>query len=201
MHDPASFTDDENWSGGFYELAIEIGDRSDELLQLGLSALWRAAAIDGCYGRRDREPGEQDDVACTVSSLAEFGHLRGTVTLPSGRRVVCGCLAIREDDGTDWLAFYLPVGALSRVDAKIGGFPFGQDGGTVSLEWRRTLDNWLAVVGADIFQEVPFRLGLIGFELSGETCAEQLDGHAPEERWEGYLLPAGGRLRFDPANR
>ncbi|MFD7258794.1 hypothetical protein [Streptomyces sp. NPDC059874] len=122
MHDPASFTDDENWSGGFYELAIEIGDRSDELLELGLSALWRAAAIDGCYGRRDREPGEEDEVSCTVSSLAEFGHLRGTVALPSGRRVVCGCLAIREDDGTDWLAFYLPVGALSRVDTKIGGF-------------------------------------------------------------------------------
>ncbi|MFD0374566.1 hypothetical protein [Streptomyces sp. NPDC127112] len=87
------------------------------------------------------------------------------------------------------------------MDAKIGGFPFGQDGGTVSLEWRRTLDNWLAAVGADIFQEVPFRLGLIGFELSGETDAEQLNGHAPEERWEGYLLPTGGRLRFDPANR
>ncbi|MBO0516572.1 hypothetical protein J0695_33090 [Streptomyces beijiangensis] len=193
--------DDENWSGGFYELALEIGERSDELLQLGLSALWRVAAIDGCYGSRDSEPGEQDEVACTVSSLAEFGHLQGTVTLPSGRRVVCGCVAIREDDGPDWLDFYLPVGALTRLDARIGGFPFGQDGGATSLEWRSALDSWLAAIGADIFQEVPFRLGLIGFEVAGETYAEQLNGYAPGERWEGYLLPAGGRLRFDPANR
>lgn len=71
----------------------------------------------------------------------------------------------------------------------------------MSLEWRRTLDDRLAAIGADIFQEVPIRLGLIGFEVSGGASAEQLDGHAPEERWEGYLLPADGRLGFDRANR
>ncbi len=105
MRDPASFTDDENWHGGFDELAVELGDTDDQQLQLALTALWKAAGIDGCYGRRDREPGEQREVARTVASLAEFGHLRGTVLLPNGHRVVCGCFAVREDDGPDWLDF------------------------------------------------------------------------------------------------
>jgi hypothetical protein len=201
MQDPTRFTDSENWIGGFYELAIEIGDTSDERLQTALSALWRAATIKGCYGRNDLEPHEQDMVPCTVSSLAEFGHLRGTVTLPNGHRVVCGCLAIREDDGPDWLDFYLPMGALERVDERIGGFPFEENSGEASLTWRHSLDEWLASIGTSVFHEVQFRLGLIGFETYGDVEARQVNGATPEERWMGYLVPTDGGLRFDPANR
>jgi hypothetical protein len=201
MRDPASFTDSENWCGGFYELSLEIGDTSDERLQLALSSLWQAAAVDGCYGDRDREPGEQGEVPCTVPSLVRLGHLLGTVLLPSGHRVVCGCVAVREDDGPDWLDFYLPLGALERVDRRIGGFPFDENSGQASLAWRHSLDRWLATVGTDVFGDVQFRLGLIGFEASGSTCAQQLDGTAPEERWAGYLMPVDASLRFEPANR
>lgn len=199
---PAAFTDDENWTGGFYELALELGDTSDERLQLALSALWRVAAVEGCYGSRDREPREQAEVPRTVESLVELGHLRGTVRLPGGRRVVCGCVAVREEDGPDWLDFYLPLGALARLDRRIGGFPFDRRSGADSLRWRQELDEWLAAVGTGVFGEVPFRLGLIGFEISGETYADQLDGRAPVERTEGFLLPGdGGGLRYEPANR
>ena len=201
VHDPAMFTDDANWTGGFYELALEVGDASDERLQLALSALWRAAGIEGCYRFLDREPGEQDEIACTVASLTESGHLRGTVRLPSGHRIVCGCVAFRGDGDPDWLDFYLPLEALCRVDQRIGGFPFDQDSGRESLAWRRPLDDWLAVIGTDIFHDVGFRLGLIGFEIAGDTQALPLDGAAPEQRWAGYLLPAGGTLRYEPANR
>ncbi|GAA3825857.1 hypothetical protein GCM10022226_53270 [Sphaerisporangium flaviroseum] len=201
MRDPTRFTESENWIGGFYELAIEIGDTSDERLQVALSALWRVAAIEGCYGRNDLEPNEQDEVPCTVSSLAEFGHLRGTVTLPTGHRVVCGCLASRDDEGPDWLDFYLPMGALTRVDKRIGGFPFSENSGVASLTWRRSLDDWLASIGTSIFNEVQFRRGLIGFETDGNFETRQLDGATPEERWMGYLIPTDGGLRLDPANR
>ncbi|WP_326557831.1 hypothetical protein [Micromonospora sp. NBC_01796] len=164
MPDPASFTDEENWSGGFYELSIELGDLDHQGLQRALTALWRAASIDGCYGSRDHEPGEQAEVPCTVSSLATFGHLRGTVHLPNGHRVVCGCVILGGDEDPEWLDFYLPLGALARVDPRIGGFPFDSRSGEDSLVWRRPLDDWLAAVGTTIFREVPFRLGLIGFE-------------------------------------
>jgi hypothetical protein len=36
-----------------------------------------------------------------------------------------------------------------------------------------------------LFGEVPFRLGLIGFELDGNITSDQLNGVAPEQRWEG----------------
>jgi hypothetical protein len=197
MPDPASLIDDENWSGGFYELAIELGASDSQRVQQALSTLWRTAAIDGCHGGFNFE----EQVPCTVASLTTFGHLRGTVVLPSGRRVVCGCVTLGGDEEPDWLDFYLPLGALARVDRRIGGFPFDSRSGEESVVWRRPLDDWLAGIGTRIFRQVPFRLGLIGFELDGNISSEQMNGVVPDQRWEGYLLPAGGDLRFEPANR
>ncbi|GIJ81199.1 hypothetical protein SAMN05443287_1049 [Micromonospora phaseoli] len=201
MPDPASFTDDENWSGGFYELSLQWDGRDGQGLQRGLSALWGAAAVDGCYGSRSHEPGDQEEVPCTVESLMAFGHLRGTVLLPSGDRVVCGCVTLGGDGEPEWLDFYLPLGALARVDQRIGGFPFDSRSGEDSLAWRRPLDGWLAAVGTRIFRDAPFRLGLIGFELDGRISSNQINGHAPDPRWEGYLLPVGEDLRYEPATR
>jgi hypothetical protein len=48
--------------------------------------------------------------------------------------------------------------------------------------------------------EVPFRLGLIGFEASGSVDARELNGTSPEKRWMGYLLSAAGSLRYVAAN-
>ncbi|GGS48901.1 MULTISPECIES: hypothetical protein [Actinokineospora] len=201
MADPAAFTDPSNWHGGFYELSLELGDRDDGRLQRALTALWRAAAISGCYPSADREPPEQTAVPVTVASLEEFGHLRGIIRLHEGTPVVCGCVVTRLDDGADWLTLYLPQGALARVDRRVGGFPFGPDGGAVSLDWRAALDAWLAEVAGQVFQEVDFRLGLIGFEIDGDISADGLRGSVPQERWNGYLLPEQGRLRYTPANR
>lgn len=42
-------------------------------------------------------------VPCTVESLDTFGHLRGLVELPNGIPMVCGAVAVREDEGpTGW---------------------------------------------------------------------------------------------------
>lgn len=86
MTDPAAFTIADNWHGGYYELAIELGEASDERLGRALATLWRVAVIRGCYGSREREPHEMQTVPCTVRSLDRFGHLRGLVDLPSGVR-------------------------------------------------------------------------------------------------------------------
>ncbi|MGC7098383.1 hypothetical protein ACPZ19_27235 [Amycolatopsis lurida] len=141
MHDATAFTDPDNWSGGFYELSLEIGERNDGRLQRALTALWRVAGITGCYGTDEREPAEQSAVPLTVASLEEFGHLRGVVTLPSADPVVCGCIATRlDEDNQDWLTFYLPLGALGISVPDVGSFPFGPDGGPTSLAWRAPLD-------------------------------------------------------------
>lgn len=102
-------------------------------------------------------------------------------------------------DDADWLTLYLPLGALSRVDRRVGGFPFGPAGGPSSLTWRASLDTWLREVANEVFRQVDFRLGLIGFEVDHTTAAD-LNGVAPEQRWHGYLLPTDGRLEYTPAN-
>lgn len=203
MRDPTAFTDPENWSGGFYELELEIGVRDDGRLQRALTALWRAAAIVGCYASTEREPADQTTVPLTVTSLREYGHLRGIGHPPLGGPVVCGCYASVNDDNPDWpdwLALYLPLGSLARVERRIGGFPFGPDGGSGSLRWRAPLNAWLAGVATEVFQDVDFRVGRIGFEVDHTTAAD-LNGVVPEQRWDGYLLPTDGHLGYTPANR
>jgi len=75
-----------------------------------------------------REPADQDEVPCTVASLEEFGHLRGTVVLPGGHRVVCGVFATLLDDGGQWLTFYLPTEALTEADERREGYLLPVDG-------------------------------------------------------------------------
>ncbi|UQU65749.1 hypothetical protein COUCH_05370 [Couchioplanes caeruleus] len=201
MVDPASFVDGENWTGGFYELCLELGPRDDQRLQAALTALWQAAGIDGCCADSGREPEDQPAVPCTVGSLESLGHLRGRVALPTGRRVVCGCFAVRDDgDGPEWIELYLPLGALARTDRRIGGYPFDSRSGPESLDWRSGLDDWLVAIAGQVHRQVPVRLGLVGFEVDS-VSAETLGGVVPQERWAGFLLPAGDGLRYEPANR
>ncbi|TYC22462.1 hypothetical protein FXF52_20675 [Micromonospora sp. MP36] len=201
MGDAAAFTLADNWHGGFYELALELGGAGDdERLRRALVAVWRIAGVVGCYANRQSEPSAQDVVPCTVESLERFGHLRGVVELPSGDRLVCGAVAVREEHGADWLDFYLPLGALGRVDGRVGGYPFLPDDDD-SLAWRRPVDDWLASVGRRVYDEVDFRLGLIGFEVSGDTSAEKLGRGPTSPRRIAYLVPDGEGLRYLPAER
>ncbi|MGW4527099.1 hypothetical protein [Amycolatopsis sp. NPDC004378] len=171
--DPAAVADPDNWAGGFYELSLEADEPA-------LAAVWRATGARG--------------------ATEEFGHLRGTVQPPFGGPAVCGGFVTGLDDGSTLTTFYLPLGALARLDRRVGGFPFGPSGGPGSLAWRTELDTWLAGVAEEVFVEAGFSLGVIGFELDPVLSAE-LGGVVPEERWEGYLLPADGRLTYWPANR
>lgn len=193
MTSPAAFRDRTNWSDGYYELAIEVGSNDDARIQAVLSALWSAADVHGCFGRRDREPEEQDPVPCTVDSLAEFGHLSGRVRLPTGLLTVCGCVAIRGgDESSDWLDFYVPLGALDKAGvAYWDGRPFFRSD---------VMDEWLAAIGTETFMSTSFSLGVIGFEVSGCTDASALAGRMPKTRDIGYLLPRGDVLHHGAAN-
>ncbi|MFD8237175.1 hypothetical protein ACFV20_35535 [Streptomyces sp. NPDC059696] len=193
MSNPAAFRDRSNWSGGFYELAIEVGSTDDAALQAVLSAVWSAAEVRGTYALTDREPAEQEPVPCTVASLTEYGHLHGRVRLPTGQWVVCGGVAIRGgDDSSDWLDFYVPDGALDNAGVPHGdGRPFFRSA---------VLDDWLAGIGTAVFERVGFRLAVIGWEVSGCTDAATLAGRLPEERSIGYLLPREGGLQYGAAN-
>jgi hypothetical protein len=158
--------DDENWTGGFYELALDLGAANNDRLDRAVRSMWHAAGISGCSIRTG------DNVELGVepgaTALLTHGHLRGTLRLPSGVRIVCGSLVYRTEDN-DLLELYLPLGALARTDRRIGGYPFDQHSGMESLAWRSPLDRWLADVAEAIYTQVPFRKALIGFEIDDEA--------------------------------
>jgi hypothetical protein len=198
MANPAKLDDKENWDGGFYELGLELGPRDDARMDAALETLWRLAAVDGCSAVIGNAGFRHREVPLTVSSLEDH-HLHGVVRLPSGKRIVCGAIALRDLDGRDWLDFFLPLGALGRVDARVGGFPFGSDGGGASLEWRRPIDEWFVSLASQLMQRLPFALALIGFESCGDlTVAELAERGVSAERPFGIFLP-GAALEYLPA--
>lgn len=189
--------DGDGWLGGYYELAIELGYQSDDRLAAALAAIWDRSDLEGCYLRSNVEPSEQPQVPPWLPG-EQGSNLYGIATLFNGRKVPCCTVVMREPSGTDWLDFCLPLGGLSRVLPRIGGYPFSGDSGR---NWRKPLDCWLAEIGQQLWEQVPFRLGLIGFEQSGMTDVEQLGDGVPEERWIGYLWPQDAKLKYLPVNR
>jgi hypothetical protein len=183
--------DAENWTGGFYELCLLLGPADDDILDRAVRSIWQAAGVQICRVRRADRAGFAD-VEISAADLLVHGHLLGIVTLPSGARVVCGAFVSRYDDA-DTLELCVLLGALARVDHRIGGYPFDDCSGVESLVWRAALDRWLADVAAAIYEQVPFRRAVIGFE--GD---EDLDITAGR-RYAAALMPGAGALGHLPA--
>lgn len=184
--------DDENWAGGFYELCVVLGAADDGDLDRAVRSLWRAAGVQGCRVRMAAGAGFAD-VELGAAVLRQHGHVHGTLALPSGARVVCGSFLSRCED-IDTVELYLPLGALARVDARIGGYPFGERSGVESLTWRAGLDQWLAEVAAAVYTDVPFQRAVIGFEVDEDR---DITGG---RRYAAVLLPGPDGLDYHPAD-
>jgi hypothetical protein len=200
---PASFRHAENWTGGYYELALELGLRrspgADDRLLGALAAIWEDPRLDGCYRLPRVEPDVQPRLEPVPVDMHEPGHFYGRALLPGGDRVVCGTFVSRQrgDDGVDWLGFYLPTGALSGADDRVGAFPFpNRPTRGSSRAWREPLDEWLVAMATRVHGAVGFRVGLVGFEASAPGTP--WDGHVPEERWIDYLVPVADTIMCFP---
>jgi hypothetical protein len=194
----------EIWSGGYYELAIELGPHSDENLDNALTALWSHNTLQGCWIERQKEYLDCEQEPPSLALLLSNSSLYGLATLPDGNRVVCGSLAVREseegDDGVerfgiDWLDFYVPVGALEKI-YDVGNYP--TDDSAVKL-WLDPLNAWLVELGQHLYSQVRYKLALIGHEVCGLTYSDEVTSSAvPSKRNMGYLLPAAGQLNWYP---
>jgi hypothetical protein len=189
----AVLDDEQNWSGGFYELTITLGARDDGRLESALRALWRAAGVTGPFA--GRWGGPLKPVELTLASLEANGHLRGVVRLPSVGPVVAGAVATRFDAGYDDLVFYMPMGALARTDRRVGGFPFDAPGSDTS--WIRDLDASLAIIGQRIYSEVRFAHAFVGVE-GFDQWDDAWDVTPPTHRPVGLLIPSGDELTYLP---
>ncbi|HEX7189878.1 MAG TPA: hypothetical protein VF423_16840 [Actinomycetes bacterium] len=194
MFSAADLDDQMNWAGGHYELTLEFSRRDGPQLQRALDSIWHHAGIAGCLATPSSHPTEHRPAPRTVEALDTAGHLHGVVTLPGEHQVVAS-VAVHLRGGVDELHFGLPMGSLGRVYLDAGGFPFGADGDASSAVWRQPLEDWMAGIGRAVFATLPFELGLVGFEVSGETDAAEVRGTSPPQgRDFGYLLPVGGEL-------
>jgi hypothetical protein len=180
------FTRQDVWLGSFYELAIELGPRSDERLAAASAAMWRHPALDGPYRDSKREPWEQEVVSPSLAVWHDLvTHLYGAAMLPDGQQVASGSVAVREDEsGIDWLDLYIPLRALETIYEI--SYPYDKSWRV----WAEPLDRWFADIGRRIYQEVPFRLGLIGEEVSGLTDASEVAAAGiPNKRKLPLLVP------------
>jgi hypothetical protein len=187
---PPQLSDRDAWTGGYYELAMQLGERDDARLQAALAVLAQAAVIDGPW-HVQWQPDRIRDASWTIADLAA-GALRGRIQLPGGDPMICAVFGVREDQGDDWLDLSIPLEALCRSDARIGGYPFAPDDGA-SLTWRQSIDDWFARLAAEVRQETAFRLAVIGFEVSGQVRAAELT-KAPEIRPYALVLADGTYL-------
>jgi hypothetical protein len=190
------FTRPHAWVGGFYELSIPLGSRDDARLMRAREAVWSFPDLDGCYLHRDREPSEQARVP--VASIELETKLYGVARLGLRGHVACATFVVRYEDGEDWLWLSIPLGSLATV-LPVRAFPF--DNGN-DLAWRSELDEWLCAIGRRVFEAVPFRLALVGFDASeDDDAATFARSGVPEERWVGFLALADDELRWFPPNR
>lgn len=186
----AVLRDRDAWTGGFYELAVQLGKPDDGRLEAAMGALARAAGAEGPW-QVQWDPDLFAPASWTVADLDRCGHLRGLVMLPDGQRAICSVIRVREQDGDDWLDLCLPLEALGQLDARVGGYPFGPDGGPVSLAWRRPVDDWLTGIARQVARACPFRMAAIGFEVSGSIRAEDLADAVRGDRAYALLLADG----------
>jgi hypothetical protein len=99
----------------------------------------------------------------------------------------------------DWLDLSLPLGALARVDHRVGGYPFGDE--DTSPAWRQPLDDYLVGVVRTVAEAVSFRYAVVGFEVSGDRAWETFGGQPPAERWSTYLSPGPAGIEVARATR
>ncbi|WP_017594492.1 hypothetical protein [Nocardiopsis potens] len=190
------------WTGGFYQLYVEPeGPVGEGRLQRLLTALWASAPVDGCFAEPYGADRALREAPCTVRELRKARRLVGTVLLPGGRRVPCGCALAGGEDGPPLLDLYFPLSALHRADPRVGGFPFDSRSGAESLEWRAPLDAWLAGVARGALGEAGPGLAMIGFELEGAPSEELRGGAPPADRPAAFLVPGSGGPEYVPATR
>ena len=197
---PTDLTREDNWTGGFYELSMQLGAHDDARLDTALHALWAAAGLPRAF-RRGASGSVPDGADVSAASLLA-GPLRSIAAIPGLGSVVCAVFVVREESfetgetryGADWLDLCLPLGALAHLDRRVGAYPF--DDSSASRAWREPIERWFEDVARAVFGAVRFSSAVTGFEVSGMEPSE------PGSGWVGVIAPdSAGGLSVSPVTR
>jgi hypothetical protein len=170
--DRLEYLRDENWYGSFYEISLELGPTgNDALAKQALRALWAQPEVRGPWRERSDFDSELDDAAITIDEV----RLYGCFIMSDGSEVGCMSYLIRVEGESDWLDLSIPIGMLERR------FSISYPLDMATNPWMAEFDERLARIGAAIYSETPFRLGLIGEEASGASSAAELTSQDCEQ--------------------
>jgi hypothetical protein len=193
MADAADLSDEVNWSGGLYGISLDFGPDDDDGLAAAVEAVWGTVPVNGCWAREPHNPLAFLTASPHLSSL-EDGGLYGSMHLSVLGEVVCGVYLHRREAGAQ-LEVVAPIGALERLEPRIGGFPFGEDSGPASLTWRAPIDRWFADWAVLLHGKAPFRRGAIGFEV---PTPDEVEANV---EYFGRLLPGDAGVAYVEAVR
>ena len=205
---PKIFTAKDAWAGGHFGLVIDLAPEHLERMASAFVALWDRPSLR-CYMDSDVEPSEQEEASpseaaktlCFGDEIPSIERRYGTAVMPNGVTVAClsyGSVygpGSEEYEGWGRMGLDLPMGSLAQA-YPVGAYPF-VDG--TPLQWRSEVSEWLREIGDDVFHKVGFARASIGHE-SGYDLPEISEKGVPEERWDGYLIPAGDKLEWYPPN-
>lgn len=183
----------EDWSGPYYELAVEFVPRDDARLQHALDVLWSDPCLEGPWSERDSVgDGPPAPPALAEPPFALYGRL--TVTRAS--RVGCVSWVARDSGGrgSDSLTLSVPAGMLRPLGltAPLGlGEPFDPGADPVLA----ALNERFLEVADRLYAAVPFDLALLGEEAAVQNSSADLTGAWVEEHG-GCLLPPALRERL-----
>ncbi len=168
---------DETWSGGDFELYIELGDRSGERLQKALDALDAHPALGQGLARMPNGIGVEYRVSAYYYGEEE-----------------------EEDsellDSSYWLRLGVPMGALGKA-YPVGAYPF-EDGSP--RDWLPPVYEWFRDIGQAVFRVVEFQFGIVGWEVDTFLIEKFEERGVPDVRWNGFLVSEGGGLKWYPPN-
>ncbi|GGJ47583.1 hypothetical protein GCM10008938_36970 [Deinococcus roseus] len=191
------FSDADTWHGGYVELRLELEEQSDLTLSKLTRCLWNHPSFHGVYLERQADPQDQarHTVEMVLQQPPETLLLRGWAVLPGGEEVACMTSVVREPEGSDWFDLSFPLGSLGK-HFPVHAYPFDLDQHDPE-PWLKPLEDWLAVVAMEVFEQVPFDLGLVGFDQYGSVCAADVrESGIPEQRYWGYIWPTSEDLQY-----
>jgi len=196
MSDAFDPSDEDSWTGGYYEAAIILGPGNnpdaDTKLEAAIQRLWsqvnlRPAALGDLrtwetIGRATFEG----------RPLSALHRIYGVYQSPALGALPFTSVVVREEDGEDWLYACVPLGGVPDG----GGYPFGDF--AESRAWREPLEHELAAMVLEICRSIPIHVAIIGFEIAG---ADEIAPDALKEagsRWVGYVARYGDSYRYWP---
>ncbi len=194
------FTFPDIWTGGDIELALELGPPLNSRLIKVMRGIYEHPGFDGLFLDNEQEPSDQAKLKPHSDLIGAEGVLLfyGVLTLSPTQQVPCRLYVTRLETGNDWISIGIPMAGLATV-YEVGAYPF--DDGS-SLEWRAIVYEWLRNFGEELFQDGPFLLGLIGWDITAEVDIKQIEeAGVPIERWFGYLVPRENQLVWFAPNQ